>query len=304
MGTPSYCFSDSIDMFEYGMSEKLTLLVSSDDPAHYKEWRKKVTSHTAIVKGISVGCGKQLNMPLFDWLEMEQISPSSMDPKVRQFRFDVVDGIARLFLSPGDFSGNEEIEKMVGVALDKFFAGSSINSSAHWKDCRIWAVNTIGQSLIKCTDENMANLVFNSLFKCIDVDTKSYKAVGKKWTSVLLKHIAGMIMEEKESNVLAQIRAIFQNSGMGFMFEYAAHRKFCNSSSSRWIGVLDEKSTRSISMHVNKVVLLRTIDDIAKLKKVSMDCLQHQISHWLMLCLTTYSLIIRLDASTKVLWTS
>ena len=82
LGTPNYYFSDSIDISEYGLSSELTMLVSSDDAAHYKEWEKKVKAHN-IYGGILV-------MPVFDWSEINLVAPMDMNPVMRQFRFDVI----------------------------------------------------------------------------------------------------------------------------------------------------------------------------------------------------------------------
>ena len=148
-----------------------------------------------------------------------------------------------------------------------FFSHSPIGKSAYWTDAREWAVKSISQALIRCTDERYANLVFNSLYKYIDVDSTTYKAKEKTWTSMVLKQLAGKIMENKANTQLAQIRAIFQNSGMGFMFEYNAHRKLRKSKDQRLVAEFGTKNIVSLKMEINKVVLIRTIEDIAQLKK-------------------------------------
>ena len=196
LDTPHYYFSDSIDISEYGLSSELTLLVSSDDATHYKEWRKKVLGHTRELNEKTVACGAILYMAIFDQEEMNKVAPTDMNLNIRQFRFDVVNGLARQFLSPNSGHANDATMKLVGAELDEFFAGCPIKKSNDWNDARTWAVNTIGLALMCCTDEKNTQIVFNSVFKYLVVDTATGTSTGKTWTSTLLKHIAGKIMED------------------------------------------------------------------------------------------------------------
>ena len=262
---PDYYFSDSHDILEYHLSSKLTILVSSDDQEHHKTWKKKVEADTRLVNGQIVGCGDVLNMPIFDWTEIQKITPN-MDDNVRQFRFDVVNGIARRFLSSGTFTGDPTIEEIIGNELDEFFADSPFAKSTNWQIQRTWAINTIGSPLLLCIDPKQSNLVFNSLFKCIIVNGNTFKSLGKSWTSLFLKHLAAKITNDQAIDQLSQIRAIFQNCGSGYLFEYTAHRKLSKSNHDYLVFDMGEKKVKSLKMRVSRVVLIRTIDDIAKLK--------------------------------------
>ena len=156
------------------------------------------------------------------------------------------------------------MQNLVSTELDIFFAQSDIKRSPDWTDARTWAVNTIGAALCRCSDDRQSQLVFNSVFKYLHVN--NFKLVGKVWTSTFLKMLAAKIMEEKNTTQLAQIQAIFQKSGTGFMFEYAAHRKFCKFKGTRFVYQLGTNVIVRLDMTVKKIVLIRSIDDIATLK--------------------------------------
>jgi hypothetical protein len=255
-----YYFSDSSDISN-ATGTMLTLLVSSDDDRHHKEFLKS--------------CQLILCMPVFDFDEISSLAPATMTKEEIQFRYDVVGGIARKFYGAGTGNSREvTMMKFVEEKLDWFFCNHPVTKLSNWDDdIKVWALNTITTSILAARNEKKAKLVFSSLFKFISVD-KLYLKSEIVWTSVFLKMVAGSIILEKENTVLEQLRNVLEATGEGTLFEYVAHQNLSSSVEDAY-PVIDlddqqqqqQQQTITVPIHVKRVVLIRTISDIRLLKK-------------------------------------
>jgi len=114
--TPTYYFSDSVDIDKVDLSNKLTLLVSSDDAKQYDEWSKRLKENrkNSIIKF----------MPVFSAEELKCIAPEDVD---YQFRFDIVGGNAREAFAGG--IRDERLYEFVEKEFNLFFKGIDISPS-------------------------------------------------------------------------------------------------------------------------------------------------------------------------------
>jgi hypothetical protein len=112
--TPDYLFSDTIDINELGMSTKMTLLVSSDDNTHYKEWKMKIyeAGERGFIKYMPVFSGDELKLVLRNVGLSEEES---------EFRFTIVGGSIRHALGGGDLTSNYDFGTFVESESNGYF---------------------------------------------------------------------------------------------------------------------------------------------------------------------------------------
>ena len=252
LDTPTYYFSDSVDVKFVGLSTKLTLLVSSDDPKQYQEWSKRLQEHgkDSIIKF----------MPVFSAIELKCIAPDGVD---YQFRFDIVGGNARQAFAGG--IERRDLMSFVEEQFEFFFDGIDVSTPE-----KQWAVLVVSTALGNTIDKKssstaIADFVVNSFFKCIQVN-ETYASVRHQWSSTFLMFLAGAINDGKDNGMLGQLKSVLGGSGYGNLFEYSGHKlMFGNGAES--FPVLNYKTSISTSLKFNfaKKALIRTIADISSL---------------------------------------
>ena len=250
--TPTYYFSDSVDIDKVDLSSKLTLLVSSDDPKHYDEWFKRLKENKkkSIIKF----------MPVFSAEELKCIAPEDVD---YQFRFDIVGGNAREAFAGG--IRDERLYEFVEKEFNLFFKGIDISPSE--KD---WAILVVSSALTKTTDkksstEGVSGFVVSSFFKYIEVNELFNKAESQ-WSSSFLKFLAGAIIDDKDNGMLGQLKNVLGGSGYGNLFEHSGHKLMFENKGVP-IPVLNylTRKTSSLVFKFSENSLIRTIDDISSL---------------------------------------
>ena len=88
--------------------------------------------------------------------------------------------------------------------MTRFFPASKSAISIAIKK---WAVAIVVDSLSGITDAKHAKLVFNSVFRHIEVD-KNYERSDIIWASKFLEYVAGAIVTDYENTVLDELRKI------------------------------------------------------------------------------------------------
>ena len=252
-GTPAYFFSDSCDVMKLGLSSKLTLLVSSDDDSHYKEWKKKVVE--------SGEGGIMIYMPVFSLDELQCLRPVGMKNEDIEFRYMVVGGSARELLGTGNFITNDAIKSLVTDEFDCFFRGLTVSEGN-----KNWAVGTVMDALASPKNDKAALVVFNRLFKHIQVNAE-YKQISVEWSSRFLMNIAGAVTQRQNVSILDELRKLFGRSGEGCAFEYLGHRRVIENPTKsyalRGLGI----NNINMSFDISQRKFIRTVDDIRKLER-------------------------------------
>lgn len=250
--TPTYYFSDSVDIDKVGLSSKLSLLVTSDDPSQYQEWLKRIEEHkeNSVIKF----------MPVFSSIELKCIAPEGANA---QFRFDIVGGNARKAFAGG--IRDDRLYEFVEKEFNLFFKGIDISPTE--KD---WAILVVSSALTKTTDkkssaEGVSGFVVSSFFKYIEVNELFNKAESQ-WSSSFLKFLAGAIIDDKDNGMLGQLKNVLGGSGYGNLFEYSGHKLMFENKGVP-IPVLNylTRKTSSLVFNFSENSLIRTIDDISSL---------------------------------------
>ena len=250
--TPTYYFSDSVDIDKVDLSTKLTLLVSSDDAKQYDEWSKRLKENRkkSIIKF----------MPVFSAEELKCIAPEDAD---YQFRFDIVGGNAREAFAGG--IERKDLMSFVEKQFEVFFDGIDVSTTE-----KQWAVLVVSTALGNTIDKKssstaIADFVVNSFFKCIQVD-ETYASVRHQWSSTFLMFLAGAINDGKDNGMLGQLKSVLGGSGYGNLFEYSGH-KLLFENGAEAVPLLNCKTRIPTSLKFNfaKKALIRTIDDISSL---------------------------------------
>lgn len=267
---PDYFLSDSMDISKINLSQILTLLVSSDDDEHYKEWQKVLRKHRTIsATGETIHHGLIKYMPLFSLEESICIDPDSLE--YCALKYDIVGGSARNFVSSSG-KKDAELKVLVTASFEEFFVKPKSRPKGpleQWNMLCNWAVDSVVHALVGVTDAKHAKLVFNSLFRHIAVD-ENCDRMGVVWASKFLEYIAGAIVNNSENNILNELRKILQGSGEGYMYEFYDGHKFLKKMTVDRTPYplydLKEGKTISVTFNVTRYILIRSVDDIKSLE--------------------------------------
>ena len=246
-GLPDYLLSDAVDL-EVGNGQLLSIEVASDKDTNYNHFRKRVQEMGAF--------GKQIIMPLFTFEELLFIKRPAMTESEALFRFDVFGGSAR------NFKDDEKVVDELPFVEESmlWFFGEDIKTIffGSWQN----VFTKISQEFGKSKKETYN--VINSLM--------IHKTAGGKniWASKFMEVLAGIIMENREADVLEELRIIIGRSGFGNLFESIGHRKLTTRPTKYFLKPLFAPRAKRNRKTEEKcfqghIALIRSIPDILRL---------------------------------------
>jgi len=268
-GKPDYYFSDSVDVPYVNFSKILTLLVSSDHEEHVELFHEALSTHASILDGrVEVSHGLILVMPLFSFVESVQLKKREISAShlaVCTLKYDVVGGCARNLMDSGLVGRTDrKLNEFVSSLYDDFFP---VDASS--VDVREWAISIIVDALVSVTNKEQANLVCRSLFRHCSVHKLYRAAVETIWASPFLAFVAGAIADIRDGE-LYHLKDILIGAGERYVFEYYHGHRFLrdavNDNEPYPVIDLSTSEATAIKLSVKRIVLLRTVEDIGKLK--------------------------------------
>jgi len=267
-GKPDYYFSDSVDVINVNLSKILTLLVSSDDDTHFKEFKKAISTNVSRLGQVKVNHGRIVYMPLFSFVEsvqLEKVEISASHLATCSLKYDVVGGSARNFVKTEVGKTDWKLGEFVSSMYDEFFPVDAVNV-----EVREWAISIIVDALVSVTNKEQANLVCRSLFRHCSVHKLYRAAVETIWASPFLAFVAGAIIEMRDDGILDHLKSILHGPGEGYVFEYYHGHRFLRGvvNDEEPFPVIDLSTSKAtaIDLSVKRLVLLRTVKDVRELK--------------------------------------
>ena len=268
-GIPAYLLSDSVDIDNHDMAEKLSLEVASDKPANYKQFIKRI-GESGDVGGLKIA------MPLFSLEELNMIKPTEKNTSTANpsnsvisneeatFRYDVLGGSARNFVSMAE--ENCDIMPEVEETMLWVFGEKCKESYAEsWNN-----IATILSYKLQISVANEHFDVANSTFVHLFV---SEDGKGRNiWASRFIEILIGFVVDKMDKNLLTVLKGLIGGAGMGCAYESIGHKKLTRSESKYPLIALNkanQKKNRTVdsSMKYNYPVhLFRTIADIGLLE--------------------------------------
>ena len=272
-GSPDYFFSDD-GQTSARMAKKLTLLASSDEADRVKEFNKRLAE--------SRGSGWDVCMPSCEKSELQKLFPAMSDDEL-QFRFDVLSGNLRTFNSAtmGGTAPDQEwvdlVEEQLAWMFGKEYSPSTSHSALTAKQVLgEWAIRTIARQLAagsKKPSDQDANPLRNFL-RAFDVEPNSLER-REIFASPFLGFVTQAVQHRNTATTQNMLEAIF-GSGVGYAFEYEAHRSILGSqhpfiaqqlqAPTRPTSGKNKSTTIQLDMTKKRKVLIRKIDDIKELK--------------------------------------
>lgn len=257
--TPDYLFFDNVDSSLNMSGVNLTLGLTSGDKDVLKEMNKKVgeAGHSA----------KKYTMPALDIIVMGLIFPD-LSLSELQFRFDVLGGNPRRFLSGTPPCLSQQIEQLtypeLHVCILMFF-GEEYNYTMKTKEGLLaeWAMKLIVRELNGSADCD------SSLFRAeFEITDDCYQ---ERYASAFLQLVAGALDSKDNATLKDALKKIVGSSGLGYAHEYLSHKIFVNGDQdTTTFGLSASKEIVSLSgLHGRNVTLVRNIEDLANLKSVS-----------------------------------
>ena len=268
-GKPDYYFSDGVDVHSVNLSNILTLLVSSDEDVHFEQFNKVLSTHTSILDGgVKVSHGLIIYMPLFSFAEsmqLERVKIGANHLAICTLKYDIVGGSARNFIRSGVGRTDRKLIEFVGSMYDDFFPADAVSV-----EVRKWAISIIVDALISATtDKRYATLTYYRLFRHCSVDNL-FKAVEATWASPFLTFVAGGIVEWKDGGILDELKRMLAGPGGGYVSAYYHGHEFLRNAVADKepypVFDLSASEETSINLSVKRIVLLRTVEDVGKLK--------------------------------------
>ena len=262
---PDYYFSDSHDVKDKNLATILCLVVSSENESEtgYKEFSKRI---------MEVAKGRTRYIPSMSPDELTQAFPN-LTPETRQFRYDVVGGNPRHFQGAGNDAGSDTMVELVRNEVGSFFGLEYIGPvngevNVLMEELGTWATNTISLAFSKSGDG--LKQACSSLCQQFEVDdycTRRGNLPASTFIGMLLEHIR----TEGNQDIIDVLQSIIGSSGVGFGFEYAAHRNILNSHHPYCCVELKSGLVRTntvttmMAIQNKRKVLIRTVGDIATL---------------------------------------
>lgn len=236
---------------------------------HFKLFNKALSTHASILDGkVKVSHGLIVFMPLFSFVEsvqLEKVEISASHLASCTLKYDVVGGSARNFVKTGVGRTDRKLKEFVGSLYDDFFPADAARVYV-----REWAISIIVEALVSVTDERYAILVFKSLFRHRRSVDNLYKAVETNWASPFLAFVAGAIAEMRDGGFLNHLKSILKGTEEGYVLEYYHGHRFLRGAviDDEPYPVIDLSTSKetAIKLSVKRLVLLRTVEDVGKLK--------------------------------------
>ena len=245
---PDYQLSDAVDL-EVTDGKLLSLEVASDKDSNYNQFQKRVEEASSN--------GLKLTMPLFQFDELLQIKPPSMVVEEAQFRFDVFGGSARNFIN---MTVDANILEFVEDTMVWYFGtGMKDLYPISWTNI----LGKISQEFQKSKSESDSfshNLVNSMMLHKI-------MSGNRIWATKFMEALAGVVMENREAEVMNELRKIIGHAGYGNLFESIGHRKLTTCPTKYFLKTLSQSKKKKTEEKCfqGPVVLIRSVSDINKL---------------------------------------
>lgn len=199
-------------------------------------------------------------MPLFSYGELLCIKPARINDTVAQFRYDIYGGSARNFICSTSFLGQKRYIQFVEAEMDIFF-GDCVATAYPLEWNRI--INKIASKLQERFDPSSLVNTMNSMMVHKTEEEE-------KWASPFMGLLGAAIRFKNDITIHSELKKLFNNSGMGYLFEALGHKKLLNNGTDYLLKTLESGQLSSVKENFPKFCfkypLVIKIEDIQKLE--------------------------------------
>jgi hypothetical protein len=240
-----YYLSDSLDIGDGTLGDKLLLEVASENQGNYKKFIQRVRESN----------GKRIIMGVWSLAELKQVrKPTWTDDEV-EFLYMVFGGRVREVL--GGELNSQEVEDSIETTARWFFGLTlKLAYPLSWNRALQIIRETINDAKGKTSKEELA--ITTSLFWIVHgTGGQSY------YSSTFLKLLAGQMRDVVEASLWNELTKLVGGSGEGLWFEAIGHMKLTQTNKTFSAKIMKKGGRKrlDVNFHVPKV-LIRTVDDI------------------------------------------
>ena len=227
-GEIHYYFSDNVDIPDAIAASSLTMAATSGDTVVLKEYAKRIEC-TKPEDGVT------LCMPSLELEEMRLLFPD-FEPEELQFKYDIIGGNPRKMFSKNlrykkDGEYVPPVIRVVRMVFGEEYEPTSDGELTKKQALGAWAISSVVRELAAA----VAPIVTtdSSFFKDYSL-VEDFELGEEQYSSRFLRLVAGSLKESVDKDVMMKLESIFGHCGIGYAFEFTAHKQLMGSSGTRW----------------------------------------------------------------------